>query len=117
MKKKEERLAERVPLEHTFVHVHTEKVQEQKELRGDIYDISTVGIRFVSKKPFTIGSKIYLSLLLPNGTSLSDIACEVLRSEKKNGNYYIAIAFTDLDFYQKSMVKDYIRLMKLRSDF
>jgi len=108
----------RVNLEHALIDIHTEKVQNHKEIRGKIFDISAVGVRLVSEEPYSVGSKIFLSLLLPNGVSLSDISCEVLRCrQRKDSHYSLAVEFKDLDYYQKSLVEDYIRLMKLRSEF
>lgn len=114
MKKKEERRrALRVNLEHARIDVHTKKVQTQRELRGRVFDISAGGARFISEKPYEEKSEVYLSLLLPNGVSLSDISAKVVRCELEIGNYYVAVEFVEVDGYQQSLIEDYIRAMKL----
>lgn len=114
MKRKGEKRREiRVILEHARIDVHTKKVQTQRELRGRVFDISVGGARFISEKSYEVKSEVYLSLLLPNGVSLSDISAKVVRCEPEIGNYYVAVEFKDVDNYQQSLIDDYIRAMKL----
>jgi len=114
---KERRRSTRIRLENALIDLYAERGQSHKQLSGRIYDVSTSGVRLCSDEPYAIGSKSFLSLLLPNGTTLSNIISKVLRCEKKDEVYHIALAFMDMDHYQKILVKDYIRLMKLRNEF
>lgn len=114
---KERRRSTRIRLENALIDLYAERGQNHKQLSGRIYDVSTSGVRLCSDEPYAIGSKSFLNLLLPNGTALANIVSEVLRCERKNGVYHIALAFLDMDHYQTILVKDYIRLMKLRNEF
>lgn len=115
--RKERRRSTRTKLENALIDLYAERGQRHKQLSGKIYDVSTSGVRLCSEEPHAIGSKSFLSLLLPNGTALSNIVSKLLRCEKKDEIYHIALAFMDMDHYQKILIKDYIRLMQLRNEF
>jgi len=114
MKKKEERRREkRIALETARIDIHHKKVETHRELRGIIFDINHLGARFLCEKHYNKNSIVYISLLLPNGVSLSDISGRVVRSESTDGKFYTAVEFKEIDHYQKSLLDDYIRVMKL----
>lgn len=114
MKRKDERRREkRIALDHARIDIHQKKTQIHRELRGMIFDINHLGARFLSEKRYTRKSLLYISLLLPNGVSLSDIFSKVIRCEKIEGRFYTAVEFKEIDHYQKSLLDDYIRVMKL----
>jgi len=88
-------------------------IQHQRELRGKIYDISSLGARFISNKPYTKDSEVYVGLLLPNCNSLINVNAKVVRCEQKENNeFHIALEFKE-DNYQQSLIAEYIRVMKL----
>jgi c-di-GMP-binding flagellar brake protein YcgR len=110
---KERRRAPRTALHTAVMDVYPINIQHQRELRGKIYDVSTLGAKFLSNKPYAIDSKIYVGLLLPNCNSLINISGKVVRCEEESAEeYHIAVEF-DEDKYQQSLLEEYIRIMKL----
>lgn len=110
---KGKRRAPRTVLECASIDVYQKNVQNQPELRGKICDISPLGVKFISHKPYIIGSMIYFALLLPSHGSLKGISGIVLSCEqKKSEEFHIAIEFKDIDYYQKLLIENYIKVMK-----
>ena len=110
---KERRRALRISLHSAVMDVYPINAQHQRELRGKICDLSTLGAKFISNKPYVKNSKIYVGLLLPHFNSLINISGKVVRCEHKIGEeYHIAVEF-DEDYYQQSLIEEYIRIMKL----
>jgi len=110
---KEKRRAPRTVLECTSIDIYPKNVQTEPELRGKIYDISPLGAKFISQKPYIIGSIIYFALLLPSHGSLKGISGIVLSCEQKNSDeFHVAIEFKDIDYYQKFLIENYIKGMK-----
>ena len=113
---KERRRAPRIALHSAVMDVYPINVKHKRELRGKICDVSTLGAKFISDKPYMKDSKIYVGLLLPNFNSLINISGKVVRCEEKSSEeYHIAVKF-DEDKYQQSLIKEYIRIMKLWDD-
>jgi len=113
---KERRRALRISLHSAVMDVYPIDMKHQKELRGKICDLSTLGTKFISKKPYAQDSKIFVGLLLPHLNSLVNISGKVVRCEHKIGEeYHIAVEF-DEDYYQQSLIEEYIRIMKLWDD-
>ncbi|HUU50669.1 MAG TPA: PilZ domain-containing protein [Nitrospinota bacterium] len=109
----ERRRAIRTVLHSAAMDVYPIDVKHHKELRGKICDLSTLGAKFISKKQYAKDSKIFVGLLLPNLNSLVNISGKVVRCEEKSSEgYHIAVEF-DEDYYQQSLIKEYIRIMKL----
>ena len=110
---KERRRAPRISLRSAVMDVYPINVQHQKELRGKICDVSTLGAKFISNKPYAKDSTIYVGLLLPNYNSLINVSGRVVRCEQKEINeFHIAIEFKE-DYFQQSLIAEYIRVMKL----
>lgn len=113
-KEKEKRRAKRTALGYAYIDVYPAKLRGKSEFRGKIHDISPLGAKFVSCKPYDISSTVYLGLLLPSHGALLDVTGRVVRcEEKEKEEYHVAVEFGG-DSYQRSMIKDYIKLMKLR---
>lgn len=113
--KKERRRAERVNLDYALVDVYPERVLSEEEFRGKICDISSTGIKFTSFRPYDVGSILFLKLLLPSHGSLIDIPGKVVRCEEKvpDEAFFVSVEFEE-DYYQESLINDYIKLMKRR---
>jgi len=113
---KERRRAPRIVLHSAVMDVYPIDVKHHKELRGKICDVSTLGAKFISKKLYAKDSKIFVGLLLPHLNSLVNISGKVVRCEHKSfEEYHIAVEF-DEDYYQQSLIEEYIRIMKLWDD-
>jgi len=110
---KERRRAPRTVLRSVFMDLYPLGFKKQRKLRGRILDISPLGIRFVCDKAYVKDSMISLDLLLPNSMSFTKISGKVVRCEEKSSEgYHVAVEF-DEDYHQQSLVKEYIRIMKL----
>lgn len=117
VRQKERRRAPRTVLNNAYVCVYSEKRQNSIDLVEKIYDISPLGIRFISFKPYSADSIIRFGLLLPNHDSFNiNVSGKVLRCEKKdNDEYHIAVEFEE-NSYQQSQVKEYIEVVKSWND-
>jgi len=116
VEQKEKRRVPRTALHSAVMDVYPINMQPQRELRGKIYDVSTLGAKFLSNKPYAKDSKIYVGLLLPHLNSLINVSGKVVRCEEKSAEeYHIAIKF-DEDKYQQSLLEEYIRIMKLSDE-
>lgn len=114
---RERRRVQRTILEHAYIDVFKERPQQITEFRGKICDLSTLGAKFVSSRPYDKGTEVYIGLVLPNHGSLIDVAGRVVRCEESvSGEYNIAVEFKE-DYYQQSLIKDYIRMMELREKY
>ena len=112
VEKKERRRAPRAVLRSAWVSLYSQKAPDEKELKGRICDISALGVKFISNKPYTIDSKIDVGLLLPNFNSLINISGRMVRRERiSNDKYQIALEF-DGDYHQH-FIREYIRIMQL----
>jgi len=109
---KERRRAPRITLRSAFIDVYPIDGEHKTELRGKICDVSTVGAKFISNKPYMKDSEIYVGLLLPSINTVINISGRVVRCEKKSSEeYHIAIEFKE-ERYQQSLLEEYIRIMK-----
>lgn len=120
MKKSDEterRRAPRTALEFAYIDVFKQRPQEITEFRGKICNLSTLGAKFISSKPFKKDAAVYIGLVLPNHGSLIDVAGRVVRCEEKGkGEYHIAVEFKE-DHYQQALINDYIKMMELREKY
>jgi len=110
---KERRRAKREIIGYALINVYPKNVQTQSEIRARVFDISPLGAGIISYQPCIEDSKIYLSLLSPDNTSLPNISGRVVRCKEKNNEYHIGIEFENINEYQKSLIENYIRSMKL----
>jgi c-di-GMP-binding flagellar brake protein YcgR len=111
--KKERRRSPRIVLHSAVMDVYDTDIKLQTKHRGRICDVSTLGVKFISNKPYAKESTIYVGLLLPNYNSLINISGKVVRCEQERGEEYnISVEFKE-DHYQQSLVLEYIRIMKL----
>jgi hypothetical protein len=109
---KDRRQAPRTALNKALVDLFSQKMLNQKGQRGKICDISHLGIKFSSDKPYIKGSIIHLGLLLPNFIPISDITGKVVRCEQKdNVECYTAVEYKG-DYYLRSLIEAYIKAMK-----
>lgn len=110
---KERRRARREIIGYAVINVYPKNVQNQSEMRARVFDISPLGAGIISFQPCIKNSKILLSLLSPDNTSLPNISGRVVRCEQKNNEYHIGIEFENINEYQKSLITNYIKSMKL----
>jgi c-di-GMP-binding flagellar brake protein YcgR len=110
---KERRRTPRTILGHAAIAIYPKNIYNPETLRVKICDISLLGTRFISFKPFSRGSEIVLSLLSPENIPLPNISGRVVRCEQKETEYHAALEFVNLDDYQKSLVENYIRTAEL----
>jgi len=108
IEQKDRRQAQRTVLNDISLDVYSQKVKNQIEARGKICDISHMGTKFISNKPYISGSKIHLNLLSTNYIPLLDIFGRVVRCEQQtNVEFTTAVEFIE-DPYQKCVVDNYI---------
>lgn len=112
MEGKEKRRAPRTVLSSAFMDIS----EEEAKTRGKICDISPLGAGFVSDKEFTRDSMIQIELLLPNFHSLIDASGRIVWCSKKNREgYQTGVEFKE-DYYKGALIRDYIKVMKLREN-
>lgn len=110
--KKERRRAERVALENTSLEVYSQKIKRPIEFRAKVLDISSVGAKFVSCRPYSKNTQIQIGLMLPKYGSLIEISGSVVRCQKSGDEVYnVAVEFEE-DYYQQSIIDEYIKVMK-----
>lgn len=109
----EKRRAERVNLNNAFLNICLPNVENREDNKGKICDLSSLGVKFVSYKPYIEDSKVELGLILPKHGTVANISASVRRCEPRDGeSFYTALEFQE-DYFQQSLVKNYIRVMKL----
>lgn len=109
---KDRRRAPRTALNSALIDYFSGQVPGQSKLRGRICDISRVGIKFRSVKPYAEDSRINLNLLLPNAVPFTDISGRVVRCEAEDNNFYqTAVEFEESCLYL-SLIEDYATTMK-----
>ncbi len=92
---KEKRLHSRVVLKQKI-----STASEKQLLLGEVYDISTEGISFLSDEDFSPGTKIYVLFPGIGGIRENEVAAEVIRSKLKSGSsdrYKVAAMFLNAD--------------------
>lgn len=113
MSQKERRRAPRTTLNDAFMDIYSIDTRYLKEYKGKIFDISTLGLKFTSNKPYSKYTEVHVGLLLPNYDSLIKVTGRVVRCEdKSNEDYHIAVEFKE-DTYQQRIINEYIEVMKL----
>jgi len=113
MSQKERRRAPRTTLKDAFMDIYSIDTRYLKEYKGRIFDISTLGVKFTSNKPYNKYTEVHVGLLLPNYNSLIKVIGRVVRCEdKSNEDYHIAVEFKE-DTYQQRIINEYIEVMKL----
>ena len=112
MEQVDRRRAPRTVLGSAIVELYSQKTPEQVELRGKICDISRLGTKFSSNKPYSTESTIKLDLLLPNFVPFTNVFGRVVRCETKTvDEFHTAIEFEE-DIHKQSLIEHYIRVMK-----
>ena len=109
---KDRRRAPRTALTKALVDLYSQQMLNQEGHRGKICDISHIGIKFSSDKPYIKGSIVHLDLLLPNFVPMTDITGKVIRCEQKdNVEFYTSVEYKE-DYYLQSQIENYTRVMK-----
>lgn len=112
MEQVERRRAQRTVLQSAVIELYSQKKPEKVEQRGKICDISRVGTKFSSMRPYSKESIISLDLLLPNFVPFTTVSGRVVRCETKTADeFYTAVEFED-DIYKQSLIEHYITVMK-----
>ena len=107
---KDKRRAPRTSLKHANIYIS----ENDTKIKGRIRDISPLGVRFVSKRPFSKETVFQTDPLLPDFTSFIDIPGRIVWCYKKRGDeYYSGMEFKG-NYYRISVMEDYIKDMKLR---
>jgi c-di-GMP-binding flagellar brake protein YcgR len=108
----ERRRAPRTVLSSACVNLYSQKAPDEKEIRGRICDISRVGTKFSSNRPYRVKSNINLELLLPNFIPFTHISGRVVRCETKTADeFHTAVEFEG-DLHRQYLVENYIKVMK-----
>lgn len=109
----EKRRAQRVDLDNAFLNICSPEVQNRKDNKGKICNLSSVGVKFVSYKPYSEDAKVELALMLPRHGAVTHISASVRRCEPRDSeSFYTALEFQE-DYFQQSLIRNYIRVMKL----
>ena len=112
IEKKERRRAPRTVLSSAFMDIS----DEEARTRGRICDISPLGVGFISDKEFVKDSMVRVELLLPNFRSLIDAYGRIVWCSEKRGEGYQAGVEFRKDYYKGALIRDYIKVMKLREN-
>lgn len=113
MIKKERRRATRKDLSRALIAVYTKKPPTEIEYKARLCNISSLGLKFISFKPYDNNTIIHFSLLLPNQNTLLDTSGRVVRCEKQDDEkYFIALDLKE-GYFEKSLIEDYIEVMEL----
>lgn len=111
---KERRRVPRTYLNNVSINVYSQKIEDNVEFRAKICDISSLGIRFVSHKPYIKDSKLNIALLSPTNSIVIGVTGRVVRSESRSTKeHHVALEFKE-DPRQQSSIEDYIKMMKMR---
>ena len=109
---KERRRAERAALGNTSLEVYSQKIKRPIEFRAKVLDISSLGAKFISCRPYSKDILIEIGLMLPKYGSLIEISGRVVRCQKSGDEVYeVAVEFEE-DYYQQSIIEEYIKVMK-----
>jgi hypothetical protein len=111
---KERRRAPRTYLNNAFINVYSQKIDDNIDFKAKVCDISSLGIRFVSHKPYIQDSKLNIALISPTNSIVMGVTGRVVRSEQRSTHeYHVALEFK-VDPKQQSSIEDYIKMMKMR---
>lgn len=89
---------------------------DQYEIKGEILDISPLGVKFVSYKPFANDSLIPIGFSLLNFGSFIKTVGRVVRSERINWEeHHVALEF-DENVSSPSLLEEYIDVMERWKD-
>lgn len=110
----EKRRIRRITLKDGLVLAFPEKNgQNPPVVMGKIYDISPLGIRFVTAQACAKDSQIALSLLTPDQKPVVKISGKVIRSiDKGKDECHIAVEFENPSDKLMESVEGYINLIK-----
>jgi len=96
IQKMERRRVLRTVVKNIYIDIYSQTEPDRVEVIGKIYDISPLGAKFISHRPYIIGSKIHLNILSTNHIPPIDISGRVVHCEQKdNDEFYTAVEFKE----------------------